>query len=68
LSEIAAREIDVLLELSMHKTKSSELLSFLCSFGEGKEDIKELRNRIARKIPYEEKLSTTVSELREEKF
>ncbi len=52
----------------INKTKSSKLSGFLCSFGEGKEDIKELIDRIARKIPYEEKLSTTVSELMDEKF
>ena len=65
LSEAAAKKIDVLLELSMHKLKSYELIEFLNSFGE-KEDIKKLRKKIAKKIPYEEKLSTTVSELREE--
>ncbi len=68
MSEIAAREIDVLLELSMHKTKSSELPGFLCSLGESKGNIKELRSRIAGKIPYGKKLSPTVSGLREEKF
>jgi len=35
-------------------------LSYIRKIGAGKEDIKELRNMIARKIPYEEKLSTTV--------
>ncbi len=39
-------------------------LSYIRKIGAGKEDIKELRNMIARK----EKLSTTVSELRDEKF
>jgi len=70
LSEAAAKEIDVLLELSMHKRKSSELLNFLSGFEKKykKENIKELRKKIAKKIPYEEKLSTTVSELREERL
>jgi len=69
LPEIASKKIDVLLELSMHKTKSSQLLSFLDSFGEKKEeDIKELRKKIAKKIPYEEKLSTTVSDLRKDRL
>ncbi len=52
----------------INKTKSSKLSGFLCSFGEGKGNIKELRNQVAKKIPYEEKLSTTVPGLRDEKF
>ncbi len=68
MPDIASKKIDVLLELSMHKTKSSEMLSFLGSFGEKSEDIKELRKEIAKKIPYEEKLSTMVSELRKDRL
>ncbi len=52
----------------INKTKSSKLPGFLCSFGEGRGNIKELRNQIAGKIPYEEKLSTTVSGLRDGTF
>lgn len=70
MPEVAVKKIDVLLELSMHKAKTSELLNFLSGFKRKykKGDIKELRKRVGKKIPYEEKLSTAVSELREERF
>ncbi len=48
LSEAAAKKIDVLLELSMHKLKSYELIEFLNSFEE-KEDIKKTQEKNCQK-------------------
>lgn len=75
MPETADKKIDVLLKLSMHKARSFELYNFLSNFvdkeqqkQEHKQNTRELREKIAKKIPYEEKISSEVSELREERF
>lgn len=66
----AAQNVDALVRIGMRKKKSPELLDFMSKFAEERKvgPLDALRKKIAKKIPYEERLSKTVSELREERF
>lgn len=65
----AAQNLDMLAKLGMRKKKSAELFDFMSRFAavHKAKPIDALRKKIAKKIPYEEKLSDTVAGLREER-
>ena len=61
-------EVEMIANMSLHKSKTLDFLKSLEPFLGEKSNLKKLRKKVGKKIPYEEELSKTIIESRNERI
>ena len=61
-------EVEMIANMSLHKSKTLDFLKSLEPFLGEKSNLKNIRKRISKKIPYDEELSKTIIESRNERI